>query len=40
MKPSAIAAARCTVYLRVSLDPTGQGLAVDRQRQDCERIAR
>jgi DNA invertase Pin-like site-specific DNA recombinase len=26
------------VYLRVSLDTTGEGLAVDRQREDCLRI--
>ena len=27
------------MYLRVSLDATGEGLAVERQRQDCRRIA-
>ena len=26
------------IYLRVSLDRTGEGLAVDRQREDCERL--
>ncbi|MGH3548139.1 MAG: recombinase family protein, partial [Pseudonocardiaceae bacterium] len=40
MEPSATATVRCAVYLRISLDPTGEGLAVERQRQDCERIAR
>lgn len=39
MKVPATAAVHCAVYLRVSLDPTGEGLAVERQRQDCERIA-
>jgi len=38
--PVATTALRCAVYLRVSLDPTGEGLAVERQRQDCERLAR
>ncbi|MBO0879442.1 MAG: recombinase family protein [Mycobacterium sp.] len=27
------------IYLRVSLDQTGEGLAVERQREDCEQIA-
>lgn len=40
MEPSAAVTVRCVVYLRVSLDPTDEGLAVERQRQDCERIAR
>ncbi|MGQ0482807.1 MAG: recombinase family protein [Pseudonocardia sp.] len=31
---------RCAVYLRISLDATGEGLAVERQRQACERLAR
>lgn len=30
---------RCALYLRVSLDATGEALAVDRQREDCRRIA-
>ncbi len=30
---------RCAVYLRISLDRTGDRLAVDRQREDCEKIA-
>lgn len=30
---------RCVVYLRISLDQTGEELAVRRQRADCERIA-
>jgi site-specific DNA recombinase len=29
----------CAIYLRVSLDATGQRLAVDRQLEDCLRIA-
>lgn len=31
---------RAAVYLRISLDATGEGLAVDRQRDECTRIAR
>lgn len=31
---------RAAIYLRVSLDLTGEGLAVERQREDCERIVR
>lgn len=31
---------RAAVYLRVSLDATGEGLAVDRQREDCLAIAK
>lgn len=31
---------QAAIYLRVSLDATGEGLAVERQREDCERIAR
>ncbi|HEV7980591.1 recombinase family protein [Amycolatopsis sp.] len=30
---------RCAIYLRVSLDATGEQLAVQRQRADCQRIA-
>jgi site-specific DNA recombinase len=30
---------RCVLYLRISLDQTGEGLAIERQRADCERIA-
>ncbi|WP_151526081.1 recombinase family protein [Serinicoccus kebangsaanensis] len=30
---------RTAIYLRVSLDATGERLAVARQREDCERIA-
>ncbi|MEV6221943.1 recombinase family protein [Nocardia fluminea] len=29
---------RAAIYLRVSLDHTGEGLAVERQREDCEQI--
>jgi site-specific DNA recombinase len=31
---------RAAIYLRISLDAAGDGLAVDRQRQDCEAIAK
>lgn len=30
---------RCVIYLRVSLDATGEGLAISRQREDCQQIA-
>jgi DNA invertase Pin-like site-specific DNA recombinase len=30
---------RCVIYLRVSLDVTGEQLAVARHRKDCQRIA-
>ncbi len=30
---------RCAIYLRVSLDATGEQLAVSRQREDCRKIA-
>lgn len=30
---------RTAVYLRISLDQTGEGLAIDRQREDCVAIA-
>ena len=30
---------KTAIYLRQSLDKTGEGLAVDRQRQDCEKEA-
>ena len=30
---------RAAIYLRISLDQTGEGLAIERQREDCERIA-
>jgi site-specific DNA recombinase len=30
---------KCALYLRVSLDPTGEELAIQRQREDCLRIA-
>lgn len=32
-------ATRAAIYLRISLDHTGEGLAVERQREDCEKIA-
>jgi len=31
-------ATRAAIYLRISLDATGEGLAVTRQREDCQRI--
>ncbi|ATD71736.1 recombinase family protein [Gordonia sp. 1D] len=31
---------RCAIYLRISQDREMDGLAIDRQREDCERIAR
>ncbi|MFJ9369233.1 recombinase family protein [Nocardia sp. NPDC101769] len=30
---------RAVIYLRVSLDTSGEGLAVERQPEDCKRIA-
>lgn len=30
---------RCAAYLRISLDRTGEGLAIERQRQACRKIA-
>jgi site-specific DNA recombinase len=30
---------RYATYLRISIDRTGEELAVERQREDCERIA-
>ncbi|MGW4586382.1 recombinase family protein [Amycolatopsis thermoflava] len=30
---------RCAIYLRISLDATGEQLAIQRQREDCQRIA-
>jgi site-specific DNA recombinase len=34
------ASTRCAVYLRISLDTTGEQLAVQRQREDCRSIAK
>lgn len=31
---------RVVIYLRISLDASGDGLAIDRQREACERICR
>ncbi|WP_067652895.1 recombinase family protein [Nocardia harenae] len=31
---------RAAIYLRISLDQTGEGLAVERQLEDCEEIAK
>ena len=33
------ASVRAAIYLRVSLDSTGEQLAVQRQREDCRKIA-
>jgi site-specific DNA recombinase len=30
---------QAAIYLRISLDQTGEGLAIERQREDCERLA-
>ena len=30
---------KAAIYLRISLDQSGEGLAIERQRQDCEAIA-
>ncbi|KWX25635.1 recombinase [Mycolicibacterium wolinskyi] len=40
MTSTAAAQRRAVFYLRISLDQTGEGLAVDRQRKECQRIAR
>lgn len=37
--PQSPSPTRCAVYLRVSLDATGEHLAVSRQREDCHKIA-
>ncbi|GAS90491.1 recombinase family protein [Mycolicibacterium brisbanense] len=37
---STAAPRRTVFYLRISLDHTGEGLAIDRQRKECQRIAR
>jgi site-specific DNA recombinase len=41
MKPTSPANAptRAVIYCRISQDRTGAGLGVDRQREDCERLA-
>ena len=35
---SKIGTPRAAIYLRISLDQTGEGLAIQRQREDCRRI--
>jgi site-specific DNA recombinase len=30
---------RTALYLRVSLDKSGDGLGIERQREDCRRLA-
>ena len=39
VSPSSTKTIRCAIYLRVSLDATGEHLAVTRQREDCLKIA-
>lgn len=39
MKPSAATPRRAAIYLRISLDREMDGLAIERQREDCERLA-
>lgn len=31
---------RAALYLRMSLDTTGEGLGIDRQRAECEQVAK
>jgi DNA invertase Pin-like site-specific DNA recombinase len=38
-KPKTASTRRAAIYLRISLDQTGEGLAIDRQKKDCEAIA-
>lgn len=38
-RPKAEGKRKAAIYLRISLDQSGEGLAVERQRQDCEAIA-
>jgi len=37
--PTAVAQTRAVIYCRISQDRTGAGLGVDRQREDCEKLA-
>eukprot|EP01031_Cornospumella_fuschlensis_P050701 gene50701-62016_t len=39
VRPRVTATRRAAIYLRISLDQTGEGLAVERQRKECEGIA-
>lgn len=40
MKNTAQAPVRAAIYLRISLDRELDGLAIDRQREDCEKLAK
>jgi site-specific DNA recombinase len=37
--PTAVTQTRAVIYCRISQDRTGAGLGVDRQREDCEKLA-
>ena len=39
MKPTSSQPVRAAIYLRISLDREMDGLAIDRQREDCEKLA-
>ncbi len=39
MKPTSSQPVRAAIYLRISLDREMDGLAIDRQREDCESLA-
>lgn len=40
MKTQTPKTVRAAIYLRISLDPEMDGLAIDRQREDCENLAK
>ena len=40
MKPTSSQPVRAAIYLRISLDREMDGLAIDRQREDCEKLAK
>ena len=40
MPPASNAPVRAAIYLRISLDREMDGLAIDRQREDCENLAK
>lgn len=40
MKTQTPKTVRAAIYLRISLDPEMDGLAIDRQREDCETLAK
>lgn len=39
MKTTEFSSRRAAIYLRISLDREMDGLAIERQRKDCERLA-